>query len=218
MKKELTAATIRGHAKTQGRGNGSARHLRLSAFICGLLLLLLGGGGCATAVSAGTNTALDGADLVSMTDQMAMSIAGDADVQAAIGREGALKVVIQPVENRMRAEVLPRGPAEAFTARVRTLLSKHAPSRFTWIMNRDAFYRLRERELELPDVELGPVPGVINPDFALTATFSSLADEDTRRRTSYYLCSFELTDLRDRTVLWTGAYEVKKIAVKGFLD
>ena len=28
----------------------------------------------------------------------------------------------------------------------------------------------------------------------------------------------KLADLRDRSVIWTAAYEVKKIAVKGFLD
>jgi hypothetical protein len=61
--------------------------------------------GCTSAVQSGTNTALSGVDLVQMTDDMAMNIAGDAQVQAAIAKEGRLKVVILPVENRMRAEV-----------------------------------------------------------------------------------------------------------------
>jgi hypothetical protein len=29
---------------------------------------------------------------------------------------------------------------------------------------------------------------------------------------------YELTNLQDRSVLWTGSYEVKKNAVKEFLD
>ena len=172
--------------------------------------------GCTSAVQSGTNTALSGMDLVQMTDDMAMQIAGDPQVQAAIAKEGRLKVVINPVENRMRAEVLPQGQAEAFVVRVRTLLSRHAPDKFTWIMNRDTFYRLRERELE--GVDLGPAPDAVSPDYSLSAVFSSLADENAKRRSSYYVCRYELTDLRDRTVLWTGSYEVKKIAVKGFLD
>src|SRR5437899_11571672 len=85
--------------------------------------------GCTSAVQSGTNTALSGVDLVQMTDDMAMKIAGDSQVQAAIAKEGRLKVVILPVENRMRAEVLPQGQAEAFVARVRTLLARHAPER-----------------------------------------------------------------------------------------
>ena len=116
----------------------------------------------------------------------------------------------------MRAEVLPRGPSEAFVARVRTLLSKHAPENFTWIMNRDAWYSLRGRELE--GIDLGPAPDAINPEYSLSAVFSSLADENRKHRSSYYLCRYELTDLRDRSVLWTSAYEVKKVAVKGFGD
>ena len=188
-------------------------HLCSSVFICGSILFLWG---CASAVAQGTNTALSGVDLVQMTDDMAMKIAGDSEVQAAIARNGSLKVVVMPAENRMRAEVLPQGQAEAFTGRLRTLLAKHAPEKFTWIINRDTFYRLRGRELE--DIDLGPAPEAISPDFALSAVFTSLADEDAKRRSSYYVCRYELSDLRDRTVLWTGSYEVKKVAVKGFLD
>jgi hypothetical protein len=181
--------------------------------VIGLMLLI---SGCSTAVNSGISTALSGDDLVRMTDDMAAKIVADADVQAAIAQHGALKVVIQPVENAMTAEVLPRGPAEAFTARVRALLSKHAPDRFTWIMNRDAFYRLRKQELE--GVDLGPAPDAINPQYALTARFSSLTSETAKNRSSYYLCNFQLTDLQNRTILWTGSYEVKKQAVKEMLD
>ena len=184
--------------------------------LCALsLLCAFLSNGCASAVAAGHNTALDSVDLVAMTDDMATKIVGDADVQNAIREEGKLKVVVQPVENLMVGEVLPRGPAEAFTARVRSLLSKAAPQSFTWIMNRDAFYRLRNQEL---DVDLGPSPDAIDPRYALQARFSSLTDEDLKRRSSYYLCVYELLDLQTRNVLWSGSYEVKKTAVKGFLD
>src|SRR4051812_1357556 len=94
-----------------------AFYLRSSAFICGFMLL-----GCASAVQHGQSTALSGLDLIQMTDDMAMKIAGDFDVQRAIASRGALKIVVMPVENRMRAEVLPRGAAQAFVGRVRTLL------------------------------------------------------------------------------------------------
>ena len=188
-------------------------YLRSSAFICGVTFLLAG---CSSAVSQGHNTALSGVDLVQMTDDMAMKIAGDPQVQAAIAAKGALKVVVLPVENQMRAEVLPQGQAEAFVGRVRTLLARHAPQDFTWIMNRDTFYRLRGKELE--GVEPGPSPDAISPDYSLTAVFTSLADEDAKHRSSFYICRYELADLKDRTVLWTESYEVKKIAVKGMLD
>jgi hypothetical protein len=180
-----------------------------------LLLALALSPGCTSAVQSGQSTALDGADLVAMTDDMSMKIVADPEVQAAIAQEGALRVVVEPVENLMTAEVLPRGPAEAFTGRLRALLSRHAPEQFTWVMNRDAFYRLRGREL---DYDLGPSPDAINPQYALVARFSSLTNESAKARSSYYLCVYELTDLERRTVLWSDKYEVKKTAVKGFLD
>jgi len=186
-------------------------HLR---FALALALLVLAGG-CTSAVQSGQNTALDSMDLTQMTDQMAASISGSAKVQAAIARTGPLKIVVQPVQNEMTAEILPRGQADAFTARVRVLLSKQAHDKFTWIINRDAFYALRQRELE---IDLGPAPDAINPGYALTAHFRTLTHETSQMRSSAYLCVFELTNLNDRSVLWTDKYEVKKTAMKGFLD
>ncbi len=73
-------------------------HLCLSVFICGSVV------GCTSAVQSGVNTALNGDDLVKMTDQMAASIVADPEVQAAIAREGPLKVVVEPVVNHMRGD------------------------------------------------------------------------------------------------------------------
>jgi hypothetical protein len=183
-----------------------------SVFIGGCLLFLLG---CTSAVESGRSTALDSVDLVQMTDDMAAKIVADPKVQAAIAKDGQLSVVVQPVENRMVAEVLPRGPAQAFTARVRVLLARHAPDRFAWVMNRDAFYDLRARET---DIDLGPPPERVQPRYALTSIFSSLTKEDVKRRSAYYLCEYQLTDLSGGNLLWSGSYEVKKIAVRKFLD
>ncbi len=182
-----------------------------------LLALLVLQAGCAgdTAVARGHNTALDSVDLVSMTDDMAMKIVASPAVQDAIAQEGKLRVVVEPVENNMTGEVLPRGPAQAFTGRLRVLLSQHARQQFTWVMNRDAWHYLRRREL---DIDPGPSPDAIQPRYALTAKFSSLTDETSKRRSSYYLCVYELTDLEHRHILWSDKYEVKKTAVKGFLD
>jgi hypothetical protein len=183
---------------------------RILLGLCALALFA-----CKSATESGHNTALDSVDLVKMTDDMAMKIGGDPQVQRAFAEHGKLKIVVQPVVNEMTAEILPRGPAEAFTARVRMLMARHDPDRYTWIMNRDAFYRLRKQEL---DIDPGPSPDAINPEYALTAKFKSITSEDPKKRSAYYLCVYELTNLQDRTVLWTGSYEVKKAAVKEFLD
>ncbi|MGC4032672.1 MAG: hypothetical protein QM754_13260 [Tepidisphaeraceae bacterium] len=188
--------------------------MKATALLCGIVLTLAG---CASAVKNGESTALSGMDLRSMTDDMAARIGGDGRVNAVIAANGPLKIVVLPVVNEMTAEVLPTGQATAFTGRVRVLLSKHAPERFVWCMNRDAFYDLQRREVDLK-IDPGPNPDRVQPEYALTATFSTLTEENRKRRESFYVCAFQLTNLRDSTILWAGSYEVKKQAVRGFLD
>jgi hypothetical protein len=164
----------------------------------------------------GYNSSLDSIDLQAMTNQMAVSIMASPAVQAEIKANGPLRVVCEPVENRMTGEILPQGQAQAYTAQVRALLSEHNPDQFMWIMNRDEFYALRQSELA--GVPLGPSPDAVNPQYALTARFDSLTQENSDVRSSFYLCVYRLTDLDQRRVLWSGSYRVKKVAVKGFLD
>jgi len=187
---------------------------RVGAVASAILLEVLVG--CGSAVSSGQNTALNSDDLKKMTDQMASELATDPRVQAEIAKNGPLTVVCEPVDNELTGEILPHGEEEAYTARVRDLLSQKDPNQFTWIMNRDEFYDLRGHELD--NVNLGPAPEAIQPRYALHATFQSLTQEDDEHRSSYYLCIYRLTDLDDRVELWSGRYEVKKAEVKGFLD
>jgi PBP1b-binding outer membrane lipoprotein LpoB len=178
-----------------------------------ILGLIAGCAGNNTAVSHGKTTALDSANLVEMTEDMTAKILKDPEVQSALGEKSKLKVVIQPVENKMVGEVLPRGAKEAFVARLRSLLQERAPEKFTWVMNRDNWYAIRDKELDR-----GPDPNRVQPEYALTARFSSITDESSKHRSSYYLCVYDLTDVNTGQTLWTDKYEVKKSAVKGFLD
>lgn len=181
-----------------------------------LIILSLWIGGCASATAVGFNPGLSGVDLQRMTDAMAESIAGDPQVQQAIAEHGALRVVLLPVENYMTGEVLPAGQRQAFVARVRSLLARQAPGQFVWIANRDAYHYARQMELE--GVEPGPDPESLQPRYALTGRFDSLTNVDARTRSSSYLCAYELIDLESREVLWQDRYELKRTAVKGFLD
>ncbi|HZZ42718.1 MAG TPA: hypothetical protein VFE58_07255 [Tepidisphaeraceae bacterium] len=191
--------------------------LRSFALIAISSFLLTLSTGCASAVSAGTNTSLSADDLIAMTDKMSMSILSSPGVQQAIARDHRLKVVIQPVQNYMTGEILPAGQKQTFVARVRELLAAHAPDKFQWIMNKTDYYAVRAKELETAN-SLGPNPDSLQPDYALTARFDSLGNESSKQRTEGYLCSYELINLRTRETLWTDKYEVKKTAVKGFLD
>jgi hypothetical protein len=177
----------------------------------------MSGVSCASAVKHAHTTSLDGANLVDITDTMAAGIATDPDVNAAVAREGPLTIVVMPVVNHLQAEVIPSGVAHAFTGRIRALLSQHARDRFTWIMNRDAFFDLRRREVEWK-IDPGPSPDAIEPQYALTATFASLTHENRGGRDASYVCEFNLTRLQTGAILWSRSYDIKKKIVKDFLD
>lgn len=181
--------------------------------LCGLILALAG---CSSAISSGSNTALDSFDLKAMTSEMEQSIMACPAVQQEIAANGALKIVCEPVTNEMTGEILPAGQARAYTAQIRSLLSQTAPDKFTWIMNRNEFYKLRNDELN--HVDLGPDPNATNPQWALVAVFNSITNEDENHRSAFYQCVYSITSLDHRTVLWSHPYRVKKNAVKAFLD
>ncbi len=181
------------------------------------LALLLAG--CGTAVNSGASAALSGIDLKTMADHMAQSIAADPQVQEVLEHDGPMRIVVLPVENRLQGEVLPLGQARAFTAQVRHLLGQQRPEAFVWINNRDTFYALRARELAgLDGLDPGPSPDAIQPQFALHAVFTSQANVDKRGRSNFYVANFELTDIQDRTVLWSDVYNVKKTIRTNILD
>ena len=186
--------------------------MRASRFASLLLLLTAGCGGPLT---SGTTLSLTGDDVQRMAGQMVTSITGDTEVQEVLNRPGPMDVVVLPVRNRLTGEVLPPGQAYLFTAKLRNELGRVRPDAFRWVANRDDYYRLRASELAVPP---GPSPDAVQPEYALQATFRSLVSDDKRRRETYYLCEFELTDLADRETLWTDAYEVEKQARRGFLD
>lgn len=195
--------------------NGRQEWLPHPSALLGVMMLCLLATGCSnnTAVSHGKSTALDSVNLIEMTDDMTQKLLGSPAVQSEMAAKGRLKIVIKPVENRMTGEVLPRGAKDAFISRLRNKLEEAAPDKFAWVINRDAWHALRAQELDA-----GPDPDRVQPEFGLTAKFTSITDESSKRRSSYYLCTYTLSDLNGGTLLWTGSYEVKKSAVKGFLD
>lgn len=183
--------------------------LMLAALVCAP--------GCSSndALKHGESTALDSIDLTAMTDQMARSLAGDSKIREIAASQGKLTIVMKPAINEMTGEILPAGQAELFTARVRSLLAQNASQTFAFCIERDMFYRLRQREV---GIDLGPVPERVQPQFALTATFRSLTDETRHKRTSYFLCVYELTRLDNGVVVWSDKYEVKKQIFKDMFD
>jgi hypothetical protein len=98
-------------------------------------------------------------------------------------------------------------PLDIFLERLRTQLYKNGKGRITLVQNRAAYRDRQAGELEIDTEPHGGQPGPkgIQPDFQLDGVVSELPN----RGTSYYYMSFSVNNLRDRTVAWTDAYEVR---------
>ena len=154
--------------------------------------------GCQSAVQTGHNTVLDAVDLVTMTNDMAMKMAAIRMSSREIQEHGPLKIVVEPVRNQLTAE--------AVAARLRRL-----PGKFQcWRSNRRrvlcglrtaTFYRSAHRNWILTCARhLTSIPNTPSPPP------SAASQKRTLRRSEYYLCVYELTDLSHRNVLWTDKY------------
>lgn len=155
------------------------------------------------------DSGLQSKDVVAASEQMAMDLLALPELNAS--RERWL-IVVDRAENLTTDS---RQNLDIFLFRLRQQLAQKGRGRVQLVENRDKLYEMQSRELEAgarPDefgqgAGLRPAPGSagIQPDFSLYARISEMPN----RATSYFLCEFTLTDLRNRLQVWTNAYEVK---------
>ena len=149
---------------------------------------------------------LQSKDVVQASDQMAMDLLADPNLNASDTR---WTMVVDRVENRT---VNSRFDLDVFLQRLKMNLARLGKGRVQLIENRDKLRELQSRELEQERDDFGqgaaparPGPAGIQPDYALYARINELPN----RGTSYYLIEFTVTDLRTRELAWNNAYEVR---------
>jgi hypothetical protein len=107
---------------------------------------------------------------------------------------------------------------QMFVDSLKTSLARQGRGRVQLIENRDAYRDLQSKELEptantRDDFGQGggtagqpaPGPAGIQPDYTLYAKVADLPNN----ATNFYRFDFTLTSLRDRTIVWNDAYEVR---------
>ena len=148
---------------------------------------------------------LQSTDVVRASDQMAMDLLALPEMSAS---EHKWTIVVDHVENRTGSNNF---DLDIFLERLRVNLAKHGKGRVQLIENRAKLQDLQNRELEQERDDFGqgagtsPGPAGIQPDYSLYGRIMEMPN----RGTSYYLCEFTLSDLRNRTQVWTNAYEVR---------
>lgn len=152
---------------------------------------------------------LQSKDVVAASDQLAMDLMALPEINQSPTQ---LAIVFTTVENLTSD---PRINYDIFLERLRVNVARLGRGRVAVIDNRDRVANIQSRELDT--VPAGPNfgqggpgqggggPGGIQPEYALYGKLSELPN----RSTSYFLATFQLTNLRTRQMVWTNQYEVK---------
>lgn len=140
---------------------------------------------------------LQSKDVVSATDQLAQDLLSRPELNDS---KTQWTIVVTGVENLTTD---PRFNYDIFTERLRTNLAKYGHGRVALIENKDRLHDLQSRELESSSPNANAAG--VQPDFALYGKIIEMPN----RKTSYYLATFTLTNLKTRVQVWADDYEVK---------
>lgn len=152
-------------------------------------------------------TGVESQDLVAVTDKMARSILGIAEIANA---QATPRIVLDPVVNETRFPI----NKDIFLTRIRTQLNEKAAGKVRFL-DREMMRTLeRERELK----RTGQVTASANPnvvefrgaDYFLTGKLQGLTTRTSAGTSDYVLYSFRLTDARTSEIVWESSAEIKK--------
>ncbi len=153
---------------------------------------------------------LQSKDLVDMSDKMAASLLQIP--QIAYSRYKAV-IVMGHVKNRTNQ---PYVSQRIFLARLRALLNEYAHNRIAFVESPRALAKLQREELggggggpmfEQGSRQATPRSSRVIPKYVLKGTFYTLPN----MQTTYYLCTFQLVNLRTGVQDWEGKYEVRTL-------
>ncbi len=151
---------------------------------------------------------LQSRDLVDMTDKLAADLLKIPQIA-----NNPNKVVIQVTSIRNQTST-PWQNDQIYLARMRTLLAKYAGNEIAFTLPPQQLAQLQQETLgpntggfEQSSRGAAPVSGRLIPQYALTGVFYDLPNS----ATTYYLCEFQLVDIRTGQLIWDGKYEVRTL-------
>lgn len=153
---------------------------------------------------------LQSKDVLDASDRMTMDLLREVPYLMDAGRP--LRVVTAPVKDET-IDRRGRVNYDIFIQRLKSNLSQQSGGRVTLVQNREDFNLFRDKELEgaggdefgQGDGSAPRAPRARNPDYVLYGTARDLPN----RSTNFYQIQFELSDLRNREIVWSRTYEVK---------
>lgn len=152
-------------------------------------------------------TGVESQDLVAVTDKMARSILGIAEIAHA---RVTPRIVLEPVVNETRFPI----NKDIFLTRIRTQLNAGSMGKVRFL-DREMMKTLeRERALKLAgQVTASADPNVVEfrgADYFLTGKLQGISTRTSQGVGDYVLYSFRLTDARTSEIVWEDSAEIKK--------
>lgn len=158
---------------------------------------------------SGKERGLQSRDLREMTDRMAPDL---LQIPEIVNNPTKVVVVMKPISNKTTS--LRGQDLTIYVARLKALLNGKARDRMAFVEERETLQRLQNQELNgggdpFEDASRrGAQPTQrLQPQYVLWGEFMDLAQSNS----SYYLCTFKLTNLKTGEEVWTGMYEVKTL-------
>jgi hypothetical protein len=145
---------------------------------------------------------LQSADVLKASDEIAMSLLALPELRQSDKR---WTLVVDKVEDLTRDHKFRSTDYNIFLERLRSNLVNQGRGQIQLIENRDKFYDIRERELEGGNGDGAAAPKAVSPDFAIYAKAYDMPN----RGTTYYLIDFIVTDLHQRTQVFSKQYETR---------
>ncbi|MCL2647602.1 MAG: hypothetical protein FWD61_11445 [Phycisphaerales bacterium] len=146
---------------------------------------------------------LQSRDLREMTERMAPDLRSIPEL--APGRSTKAVIVMKPIENKTAR---PGEDLSIYVARLKAILNSNPTIRndIAFVEERETLNWVRATELD------GGGGGAVNnsrvqPQYVLWGTFY----EKRAARSSYFLCTFRLTDIKTGVQVWEKPYEVKTL-------
>jgi PBP1b-binding outer membrane lipoprotein LpoB len=197
----------------------SCRTGRRWLLICAAGLTVAAGSGCSTSetkrvdpdalTEMETGTGLSSQDFRSICERMARSLITRPEIQNA---STPPKVALYRVQNNSNDYI----EGDAFTRKMRTLLSKHCEGKIVFI-DRELTEAI---EKEQRDKRRGKVTSAgdadrLGADFFLTGELDAIDRSAGGGMTTYYRFSFRLTNAGTSAIVWEDEYETKKAPKRG---
>ncbi len=155
-------------------------------------------------------TLIDSADVIAATD------AAVEDLAAVLlqSERGDMKVAFATIKNESSQ---PFNTA-LLSDRMRNSLVRRTSPRVKYLAREHIDEILREREGKRGGVyAAGEQKSLLGADYLLTGRINSLSKRYEGDRADYFQLNFQLVDAEDSTILWTDAYEFKKVGDAGVI-